>query len=242
MVAVSDLAAMGAWPRSALVSIAAPRGTDLERLGAGMADASVESRCVVVGGDLSESPAPGGLGGGDGRPEDGSRSGSTPAFGGPGGGSPVRHRSVGCPQPRGCDSCVGGDRPGGGASSDLIGAYLRPVARLREGEVARLSGASAAIDVSDGLISDLRHLGGSSRVGIDLEALPVAQGATEEEALGGGEEYELLVATPEPDDLVRGYRAAGLRPPLAVGRCTGRPGRYEWDGVALPEGGWRHRF
>jgi thiamine monophosphate kinase len=70
----------------------------------------------------------------------------------------------------------------------------------------------------------------------------VADGATEEEALGGGEEYELLLATPDPDALVGAYRAAGLRPPLAVGWCTGSQGRYEWSGAALPDGGWQHRF
>ena len=108
--------------------------------------------------------------------------------------------------------------------------------------MARLSGASAAIDISDGLVSDLRHLGDASGVGIALDSLPVASGATEEEALGGGEEYELLVATPDPDTLVGAYRAAGLRPPLAVGWCTGSHGRYERSGAALPDGGWRHRF
>ena len=56
MVSASDLAAMGAWPRYALVSIAAPSGTDLDLLGEGLATAAELAECVVVGGDLSEAP------------------------------------------------------------------------------------------------------------------------------------------------------------------------------------------
>jgi thiamine-monophosphate kinase len=108
--------------------------------------------------------------------------------------------------------------------------------------VARLSGATAAIDVSDGLVAEVRHLGRASGVGVALETLPVADGATEEEAMGGGEEYELLVATPDPDRLVAAYRSAGLRDPVTVGRCTDRAEVFERDGQPLPPVGWRHRF
>ena len=80
--------------------------------------------------------------------------------------------------------------------ADLAGAYRRPVARLREGEAARLAGATAAIDVSDGSGRRPRHLGRSSDVGVD--ARPAFRWPTgpRAEALGGGEDYELLVATP----------------------------------------------
>ena len=95
-----------------------------------------------------------------------------------------------------------------------------------EGETARLAGATAAIDVSDGLAADVRHLGRSSDVGVALDSIPAADGASETEAMGGGEDYELLVATPDPDRLAEAFRAAGPRTPLAVGSCTGHPGRY----------------
>ncbi len=241
MVTISDLAAMGAWPRFVLVSIAAPEGTDLDLLSVGLADAAVESECVVVGGDLSESPvlvvstsAAGILRAGPGRGallRSGARSGDHLFVTGPLGGSAAGLRLL-----------RGGDGAADTTTVSLTRAYRRPVARLREGEVARLSGASAAIDISDGLISDLRHLGCASGVGIELDTLPVAAGATEEEGLGGGEEYELLVATPDPGSLVRAYRAAGLRPPAAIGRCTTDTGEYTWSGTPLPEGGWHHRF
>ena len=56
--------------------------------------------------------------------------------------------------------------------------------------------AAAAIDLSDGLSTDLAHLCEESRVGaiIELERLPVAPGASPEQALHGGEDYELLFA------------------------------------------------
>ena len=88
------------------------------------------------------------------------------------------------------------------------------------------------------------HVAEASGVGLELEAgeSVVVAGATRHEALAGGEEYELVLATPDPDGLVEAFRAAGLRPPLAIGRCTGEDGVYSLDGGPLPEGGWRHQF
>ncbi len=86
------------------------------------------------------------------------------------------------------------------------------------------------------------HLAEASGVGAALGSLPMADGATRAEALGGGEDYELLVATGAPDGLVAAFRAAGLRAPLPVGWCTDRPGEHTLDGDPLPPGGWRHRF
>ncbi len=252
MVAVSDLAAMGAWPSFALVSVAAPQGTDLDLLGEGLAAAAAASECVVVGGDLSGAPvlvvssavmgtlrtAP------DRGPllRSGAGAGDRLFLTGPLGASAAGLRLL-----RSSERPAAGESPAATTASDpaesaLIAAHLRPVARLIEGETARLAGASAAIDISDGLASDLTHLGASSGVGVELDAIPVARRATEEEALGGGEDYELLVATPDPDALIGAYRAAGLRPPVAIGWCTDRPGRYRLAGAALPAGGWRHRF
>lgn len=241
MVAVSDLAAMGAWPLHALVSIAAAPGTDFDRLGEGLAAASAEAECVVVGGDLAEAPvlviSTAVFGSLRGEPSAGPllRSGARPGdhllVTGPLGGSAAGLRLL---------------RSGADTSAPvlaaLVRAYRRPRARLREGEMARLSGATAAIDVSDGLVAEVRHLGRASGVGVALETLPVADGATEEEAMGGGEEYELLVATPDPDRLVAAYRSAGLRDPVTVGRCTDRAEVFERDGQPLPPVGWRHRF
>jgi thiamine-monophosphate kinase len=129
-------------------------------------------------------------------------------------------------------------------ASTLESAHRRPVARLSEGATARRARASAAIDVSDGLVADVVHLAEASDVGLELElgAYAVAIGATRTEALAGGEDYELVLATGDPDGLLAAFAAAGLRAPLAIGRCTADAGTWALDGGPLPEGGWRHHF
>jgi len=109
---------------------------------------------------------------------------------------------------------------------------------------ARASGASACIDVSDGLLADVTHLADASGVGLDLVLGDpvVAVGATRDEALGGGEDYELIVATPDPDGLLAAFRREGLRVPLAIGSCVEVSKGRQVDGGPLPSGGWRHRF
>ncbi len=240
MVSLSDLAAMGARPEYALVSIAAPPGTDLVLLGAGAAQAAAEVGCVVVGGDLSGSPVltvcTAVFGSLAGAPGSGAllRSGAEPGdrlfVTGALGGSAAGLRLL---------------REGGPTDPSSLGLahrHRRPVARIAEGEVARASGASAAIDISDGLGADVRHLAEASGVGVALDRVPVAGGATTEEALDGGEDYELIIATRGPERLVAAFAAAGLRPLLAVGHCTDRTGEHTLAGRPLPLGGWRHTF
>jgi thiamine-monophosphate kinase len=247
MVTVSDLAAMGIRPEYALVSVAGPRGTPLQRLGAGLAEAAGETGCVIVGGDLAGAPvlvlstAVFGASATDGASpllRSGARPGHRLFVTGPLGRSSAGLRLLRE------QTQVGG--PGSAASlgavPDLLGAHRRPVARLAEGEAARRAGASAAIDLSDGLVVDLTHLAEASGVGLALDAVPVADGATLEEALGGGEDYELVVATGDPERLEEAFLAAGLPRPLAIGWCTDRPGEYRLGGEPLPPVGWRHRF
>ncbi|HEX3981476.1 MAG TPA: thiamine-phosphate kinase [Acidimicrobiales bacterium] len=240
MVTVSDFAAMGARPEYALVSVAAPAGTDIERLGSGLAAASHDASCVIVGGDLSESAvlvvstsAVGWLPPSDYPPL--LRSGAGPSdqlfVTGPLGRSAAGLRLL-----------RQGGRPDGVDEAALTRAHRRPVARLAQGEVARRAGATAAIDLSDGLVADVGHLARASGVGVDLDAIPVAPLATREEALTGGEDYELLVATGRPDELAAAYVVAGLPLPVRIGTCTERVGVYTLDGDPLPSGGWRHRF
>jgi thiamine-monophosphate kinase len=240
MVTVSDFAAMGARPEYALVSVAAPAGTDIERLGAGLAAASRHASCVIVGGDLSESAvlvvsttAVGWLPPSDHPPmlRSGARPGDQLFVTGPLGRSAAGLRLL----------RRGGELDGADEAA-LALAHRRPVARLAEGEVARRAGATAAIDLSDGLGADVGHLARASGVGVDLDSVPVARLATGEEALVGGEDYELLVATGRPDELADAFRSAGLAPPVPIGMCTEEAGAYTLDGGPLPAGGWRHRF
>src|ERR1700735_4527348 len=159
MGALSDLAAMGAAPLAALVALCVPGGSGLGELALGvmegMAEASALAGCPVVGGDVSESGVLGVAGTVLGTVEDGGapvpRSGARPddvlLLTGPCGGSAAGLRAP---------------RSGAGAGA----AYRRPLARLREGQVARLHGAHAMIDVSDGLSLDLHRPGDASGVGV----------------------------------------------------------------------------
>ena len=206
---VSDIAAMGGSPRYALVSLALPGDVDtasVMELFGGMRAAADEYAMAIVGGDLSrgrdmvvsvavvgESPWGKAV----------LRSGAQP------GDRVVVTGSLG--------AAAGGlilsrTRPSGVLSSAwahaLLDAQFRPEARVGEGQTLAQSGATAMIDVSDGLALDLFRLCAESDVGarLELEAVPVAPALEElaghadadprELALSGGEDYELLATMP----------------------------------------------
>ncbi len=236
---VSDIAAMGGRPRHALVSVAVPPGTDPVRVMAGVADASGATGCPVVGGDLSASPvlvvAVAVAGVVDGGPGPLLRSGADP-------GDTVFVTGELGASAAGLRVLRAGDAgTADAAGTALCHAHLRPTPRLAGGETARLAGASAAIDISDGFLGDLGRLATASDVGVDVVEVPVAPGATEDDALDGGEDYELVIATGDPAALEAAFAARGLAPPVAVGTCTAEPG-VRLRGVAVDATGWRHRF
>jgi thiamine-monophosphate kinase len=76
--------------------------------------------------------------------------------------------------------------------------FAAPVARLREARWLAVRGATAMVDVSDGLASDVGHLAAASglRLCIDGERLPRVPGASVVDAAGSGEEYELALTAP----------------------------------------------
>jgi thiamine-monophosphate kinase len=252
MGALSDLAAMGAQPLGALVALCVPEsaGSGTVTLGVmeGVAEASVRSGCPVVGGDVSSAgtlvvsvTVLGTLGGGAAVPRHGARAGDVILVTGPCGGSAAGLRVL--REGAGAGAGANGARAGALAGT-LAAAYRRPVARVSDGEVARLAGAGAMIDVSDGLALDLHRLADASDVGFALETVPVAEGATLEEALGGGEDYELVVVI--GPGLVEGYEErcaqAGLRPPWRLGRVTEDPEQRTLEGRELAHLGWQHRL
>ncbi len=237
MGALSDLAAMGAAPLGALVALCVPGGSGQGDVAlavmAGVAEAAAASGCPVVGGDVSEAAqlmvAVTVLGTVEGGGEPVARSGALPGdvvlVTGPCGGSAAGLRELRT------------GRPGGAA-------YRRPVARLGEGEVARLGGAHAMIDVSDGLALDLHRLADSSGVGFRLDDVPVAPGATLEEALGGGEDYELLItaAGTAAETMSDAFAASGLRRPVPIGWVDREPMVRTLGGQDLERLGWQHRL
>jgi thiamine-monophosphate kinase len=79
--------------------------------------------------------------------------------------------------------------------------FARPVARIGEARWLSDRGATAGLDVSDGMAGDARHLAAASGVGltIHVDRLPRVEGATPLVAARSGEEFELLVAAPSLD-------------------------------------------
>jgi len=238
--AVSDIGAMGARPLHALVTLCVPPGTDLELLNAGIADAALEWACPVVGGDLTAAGQIMVSVAVTGTLDDGpwpavTRSGASPGdqlmLTGPLGASAAGLRLLG--------------HGGSGldpAEDSLVRAHRRPRARVAEGRAARAGGATAMIDVSDGLAIDLHRLALASGVGVDLHDVPVVPGATELEALGGGEDYELVVAATDGPRLCQRFEQAGLRRPIVIGACTDDPDQRDLRGRRMPAVGWRHNL
>ena len=206
---VSDIAAMGGRPLHLLVSVAAPTETELDLLFDGIDEAAHEYGCEVVGGDLTNAPS---------LVVAVSVTGTVPN-----GGAPVL-RSGARP---GDDIYVTG--PLGGAAAN--GWHARPRARVEDGERARVGGATAMIDVSDGLAADLNHVAESSRIGVEVAVgeVPVAEGATLEQALGGGDDYELVFTAPPSAASAFGWATR-------IGVCTSDMSQR------MEQAGWEHRF
>lgn len=102
--------------------------------------------------------------------------------------------------------------------------FAHPEARLNPSRWCARHGATAAIDLSDGLAGDLAHIAAASGVcaELDLERLPVLDGVTSREALASGEEYELLVTAPAFDTTAFAAAHAGLAL-TAIGRVVTGP-------------------
>lgn len=234
--ALSDIAAMAAQPRGVLVAIAAPADArdDVLALGDGIGEAVQVAGTVIVGGNLASADAIAitttALGSAF-KPltRDGARPGDFVYVTGALGGPTATLRSLGSGVP---------------VRDAIRGRFVRPVARIAEARWLGAHGATAAVDVSDGLAADAGHMAAASGCGItlELERIPVWQGATLEDAFGG-EEYELLVTsrTPLPE---QEFTARFSLPLTLVGRAVEGDatvrGRKGGKDVAIPGTGWVH--
>jgi thiamine-monophosphate kinase len=193
---LSDLAASGAEPVALIVSLAAPSLDGAIALYEGIAEAGVPVR----GGDTTRAD---------------SVIVSVTALG-------RAERVPGRTGAKPGDLLVVTGPLGAAGAAFRAGRLVRPPIRLAEGRrLARV--AHAMLDISDGLGPDARHIAERShcRLEIDVDAIPLASGATRED-LEFGEDYELLAATPDPLDFT------------IVGRCA------EGSGVSVDLRGWEH--
>jgi len=252
--ALSDLAAMGAPAGEAYLAFGLPAGSDRQYardLIAGAQELASRAGVTIAGGDITRAPAllvsftvvgwtddPGELVGRDGAMP-GDLVGVTGELGGSGAGlAVIEHRAR---------------LDAGETALGLRRRYARPQPRLATGRALARSGASAMIDLSDGLATDARHLALASgvRLEVSLAELPLAPGVSQvaaqlsaepaEFAAQAGEDYELCVcAAPAAQTAIEAALAELPDTITWIGRASaGDPG-VSFTGGSGPLTGYEH--
>jgi thiamine-monophosphate kinase len=185
--AISDLAAMAARPIGLLFALVLPPEwrKDSSAIADGVGAAAKASHCQIVGGNISSG---------------GELSITTTVLG-----SATRPLARDGARP-GDSIYVTGDLGGAAAAVAVWNAgkspsaeqrmrFVRPSPRIAEALWLASHGATSAIDISDGVAADAGHIAEASKVqmSIETELIPVFTGASLDQALSGGEDYELLV-------------------------------------------------
>ncbi|MEU1683830.1 thiamine-phosphate kinase [Micromonospora sp. NPDC005707] len=213
---LADIAAMGATPTALLVALCMPAELDVswaEELAEGLGAEAALVGASVVGGDMSASPtltiavtALGDLAGRAPVVRSGARPGDVVALAGRTGWAAAGYTvlSRGFRTPR-----------------LLVEAFRRPEVPYAAGPEAAAQGATAMIDVSDGLLADLGHVAKASRVAVDLtrEAFEVPRQMRDAAQalgvdpyswiLGGGDDHALAATFPATATLPAGWRPVG---------------------------------
>jgi thiamine-monophosphate kinase len=265
---LSDLAAMGARPVAAFLSLGLPRvltraatgRSAAERHGAGLRSwldgfldgflrLAREHKTPLAGGDLAESPVAvadivliGAVPRGQALLRSGARPGDaiyvTGALGGAAAGL------VRLAESRGANGRA--TRIAARLSAEMA-SHLYPQPRLAQGRwLVRRRLATAAIDISDGLSTDLMHICEESGVAAEIDelALPIRPGASLDQALHGGEDYELLFtarASARLPRVIAGIPITRVGRILAVRKGLARMTLLTTRGPQpLQARGWRH--
>ncbi|WP_329519855.1 thiamine-phosphate kinase [Spirillospora sp. NBC_01491] len=255
---LADVVAMGARPTALLVGFAAPPGTEVgwaERVYDGLGDECAEAGAAVAGGDVVGAPqvtlaitALGDLAGAPPLTRSGARPGDLVAVRGR-----LGHSAAGlgllldgwqdtadpaagevAADPAGREGAAG--PAGREGARELVAAHRRPRPPYAAGAEARALGATALLDVSDGLLQDLGHIAAASGVLIDVDsaAVPVPDvlgPAGLRYALTGGEDHAFAGTFP----------AATVLPPSwsVIGTVAEGIG-VTVDGASHGAGGWDH--
>jgi thiamine-monophosphate kinase len=195
---VSDVAAMAASPRFARCALTLSTSVDaawVVELAGGMRECCDEFALSLVGGNLSGGEevsivvtVTGEVVPGRAVRRSGARPGDRLVVTGSLGGSAAGLR-------------VASARSWSEEERDAIRRYMRPTPRVGEAGVLASHGVSSMMDISDGLALDLSRLCRASGTGarVELARIPAHRAATPAEALGGGEDYELLATLPDLD-------------------------------------------
>ena len=211
---LSDLAAMGATPRWALLSLVLPGSTmesDVEELVDGLAALATRHGVSVIGGNITSTDGPlvvdvtagGEVASRKWLTRSGAKAGDAIYVSGAIGGAAAGLEMLRAGLPS-LASRASADK-----SASCLARHRRPEPRVRLGvAVGRAKAARAAMDLSDGLADALEQVATASGVGVrvDAELLPIDPGAREwwttrgddavMAAVGGGDDYELLLAVP----------------------------------------------
>ncbi len=198
---LSDIAAMGGLPRYALVSLALPANTEVEDVTAlykGMIELAQQTGVAIIGGDTDSAPL---------------AAITITILGSTSRDKHILTRSAAKP---GEQVAVTGYLGGAAAGLEMLTkqlqfapevttslrkAFLHPYPRITEGQLLVEQGVKTAIDISDGLVSDLKQVCKASRVSarIEVDRVPIQPAVKAnfnekslELALSGGEDYELL--------------------------------------------------
>lgn len=206
---LSDLAAMGARPVAAFLSLGLPpeltvgqrgRASWADRFYDGLLGLAAKAGVPLGGGDLSQSPLVladivlvGAVPCGQAMLRSGARAGDLLYVTGQLGAAACGLRMLGS---LAAAAQIHPPRVPK-AQAELFAAHTHPQPRLAQGQRLRKL-ATAALDISDGLSTDLGHICNESGVHavVHAERLPLAAQATLDDALHGGEDYELLFAAP----------------------------------------------
>ena len=225
---LSDIAAMGGEPRFCLLSLAvAPWAGErwIRGFFDGLLALAVREKTPLAGGDLAHAGKTacdivvcGAAPRGKALRRDGARAGDRIFVSGALGGS-----ALGLAQGRG----------------PAWKRHLRPEPRLALGRFARTRlGATAAMDLSDGLSIDLHSLSLASGLAAAIEVPPLFPGATLEQGLHGGEDYELLLTVEAGARVPREFRGLPLTQIGEMRRAT--PGEVMLAGRPLAPLGYDH--
>lgn len=224
---LSDLAAMGAEPRLALLSFALPSDLPVEAFDGivgGIATQAARHKLHVAGGNITRSPGPlmiditvaGTAKRRQVMTRSGARAGDDVYVSGTIGAAAAGLRAL----------RAQATSPASPALAPCLRRYLYPEPRVRLGLLlGRNRAASACVDLSDGLADGVQRIAEASGVGIDLDeaSIPLEAGAemSVDEAIAAGDDYELLFTVrPRPRGRLRAVRQHADVSITRIGVCT----------------------